>query len=82
MYILFSDRLKKFYTGQCEDLHHRLEQHNNGETQSIKRGIPWRVVWKRECSTRSEAMILEKRIKSRGAGRFLTDQLPGFNTGA
>jgi putative endonuclease len=72
-YILYSDSSGKYYTGHCADLTTRLMEHNAGETSSIKQGIPWRVVWIKECTTRSEAMGLEKKIKSRGAKRFLQD---------
>jgi len=70
---LFSDRLAKYYTGQCEDLDERMLRHNSGETKSIRNGVPSRVVWKKLCGSRGEAMLLEKKIKARGAGRHLAD---------
>ena len=73
VYILFSDTCKKFYTGQSENFVNRLEEHNNGETKSIKMCIPWKLVWSKEVATRAEAMRLERKIKSRGAARFLRD---------
>jgi putative endonuclease len=73
VYILFSESTKKYYTGQTQNLENRLIEHNGGETSSIKSGIPWMVVWSKACVTRSEAMKLEKKIKSRGAVRFLRD---------
>jgi putative endonuclease len=73
VYILFSGKTEKFYTGQTQDITNRLEEHNNGETTSLKTGIPWKLVWSYECSSRSEAMKLESKIKKRGAKRFLGD---------
>jgi len=73
VYILFSDTCKKFYTGQSENFVNRLEEHNNGETKSIKMCIPWKLVWSKQVATRAEAMMLERKIKSRGAARFLRD---------
>ena len=73
VYILFSPSTGKFYTGQTQDIENRIIEHNSGETKSIKAGIPWRMVWKQEVATRAEAMALEKKIKARGASRFLTD---------
>ena len=73
VYILFSDTCKKFYTGQSDNFVNRLVEHNNGETKSIKMCIPWKLVWSKEVATRAEAMMLEKKIKSRGAARFLKD---------
>ena len=73
VYILFSDTCKKFYTGQSDNFANRLDEHNNGETKSIKMCIPWKLVWSKEVATRAEAMMLERKIKSRGAARFLKD---------
>ena len=74
VYILYSDYCKKFYTGHTDNFANRFVEHNNGETKSIKRCIPWRLIWSKELTTRSEAMQLEKKIKARGAARFLNDQ--------
>jgi putative endonuclease len=71
VYILFSDSAKKYYTGQTQDLLNRLNEHNSGETTSLKNGIPWRVVWQVSVDSRAEAMALETKIKKRGAARFL-----------
>ena len=79
VYIVYSDRCKKFYTGHTADFTNRLIEHNNGETKSIKICVPWKLVWSKEIATRSEAMVLEKKIKSRGASRFLKDLVPDKN---
>ena len=73
VYILFSDSCKKFYTGQTADFENRLAEHNRGETKSIKSCLPWRPIWTITLDTRSEAVVLETKIKSRGAARFLAD---------
>jgi putative endonuclease len=74
-YILYSETLKKCYTGQTEDLNRRIEEHNTGMTAFMKRGIPWTIFYSQKFSTRSEALILEKKIKKRGAKRFLEDNV-------
>ena len=73
VYILYSDTCKKFYTGHTDNFANRFVEHNNGETRSIKTCIPWRMIWSGKVATRSEAMMLEKKIKSRGAARFLKE---------
>jgi len=40
---------------------------------STKGGSPWELVLQIEVSNRSEALILEKSIKKRGAKRYLDD---------
>jgi putative endonuclease len=73
VYILFSESCKKFYTGQTHDFENRIVEHNNGETSSIKSCAPWKMVWIKKVGTRSEAVELERKIKSRGAARFFSD---------
>ena len=73
VYILFSSSSDKFYTGHTQDLTNRLTEHNSGETKSIRRCTDWIVVWQQEYASRSEAMIMENKIKKRGARRFLQD---------
>ncbi len=33
-----------FYKGHCEDLQKRLQQHNAGQTQSIKSKVPFELI--------------------------------------
>jgi len=73
-YILYSNRIDRYYTGHTENLDRRLEEHNRGKTKVIARGIPWIVIYNKEFDTRSEAMRHEKFIKKRGAKRFLNDK--------
>jgi putative endonuclease len=56
VYILYSSSILKYYTGQTQDLENRMLEHNSGETTSIKNGIPWVIVWRKEVETRREAM--------------------------
>ena len=39
---------------------------------STRNGIPWIRVWLSEPLSKAEALLLEKKIKKRGAGRFIT----------
>lgn len=74
VYILYSESKGKYYTGYSEDTKKRLIQHNSGETKSTKSGIPWIQVWQSLATTKTEALRLERRIKKRGAKRFLEDE--------
>jgi putative endonuclease len=69
-YILQSKKTKRYYIGSTDDLENRLGEHNSGETVSIRRGIPWKIVHIEQFKTRSEAIRKEKQIKARGAGRY------------
>jgi putative endonuclease len=72
-YILFSNCKNKFYIGSTNDIQRRLVEHNSGQTQSTKFGIPWNLVFSKEFSSKSEAIRLEIKIKKKGAKRFLDD---------
>ena len=73
VYIIYSKKLHEFYCGQSNNINSRLNQHNNGDTLSNKHGMPWTLVGYLKVSTRSEAMILERKIKKRGIKRWLDE---------
>jgi putative endonuclease len=76
VYILRSEKDNKFYTGITHNLIRRLKQHNIGHKatiSTINRG-PFSLIFAQECSSREEAIILEKILKS-GYGREIRDQL-------
>jgi putative endonuclease len=73
VYILYSRSKQKYYVGQTQNADARLERHNRGVVLSTKSGVPWEQVWLKEMNNRSEAILLEKKIKGRGAKRFLEE---------
>lgn len=64
VYILQSVVNDSFYKGSTGNLKNRLEDHNNSKEKSTARYVPWNLVWYAEKSTRSEAVILEKKLKN------------------
>jgi putative endonuclease len=64
VYILQSTVNKKFYKGQTDDLERRLKEHNNMEEKSTAPYAPWIVLWSIRVSSRSEALILERKLKN------------------
>jgi putative endonuclease len=52
-YIIQSKIDGSFYKGYCEDLQKRLQQHNSGQTQSIKNKIPFELIYSEEFKTRA-----------------------------
>ncbi len=73
VYILYSEKSSRYYVGQTADIDERLKRHNSGRVNSTKSGYPWKIVLQIEVINRSEAMILEKKIKKRGAKRYIDD---------
>jgi putative endonuclease len=81
VYILQSQSTGRYYCGQTRDLSARLAQHNdpnNDLAKTTKRFKgPWNLIWSRQVENGSEATSLERKIKKRGIGRFLTDEKGG-----
>jgi putative endonuclease len=73
VYILYSESLAKHYVG-CSKFHSkRLRQHLRGQSHWTKQAKDWKEVFCQTTTSRSEAFGLERKIKKRGAERFLTD---------
>lgn len=65
-YVIRSLHFDFLYKGHCKDLDVRLNQHNSGMTKSIRRYIPFQLVYFESFQT------LEEAIK----GKSTSNQLP------
>ncbi len=63
-YILISEVDGSLYIGQSQDAEKRLSRHNAGRNRSTSAKRPWKLLFAKSCSSRSEAMKLEKYLKS------------------
>ena len=72
-YILYSETLKKFYTGQTESLERRLLEHNHGKTEFMKTGIPWIIVFSKSFQSRGEA-------NAKGSAMGKCEEIRNINT--
>jgi putative endonuclease len=64
LYILKSEVFDSSYVGHTSDLAKRILEHNSGKSLSTRGKRPWRIVYKEEYSTRSEAILRERYFKS------------------
>ncbi|GAB4219434.1 MAG: GIY-YIG nuclease family protein [Candidatus Microgenomates bacterium] len=64
VYVLKSIKNGKFYVGCTNNIFRRLEEHNKGLSKYTKNFVPWKLVYKEEYLTLSEARNREKQIKS------------------
>jgi putative endonuclease len=64
VYVLQSQKDKKFYIGQTRYLSDRLEKHSAGRVPATKRRIPMSLVYSEELQSRSEAVQRERFLKS------------------
>jgi len=79
VYIIQSQSTDRYYCGHSDNVDRRISQHNDPHyqltrTTKIWKG-PWRIIWTQECASKSEAAVLERKIKKRGIGRYLLAQL-------
>ena len=63
-YILQSEKDGSYYIGSSDDLNKRLIRHNRGYSRYTKNRRPFKVVYKEEYNTRSEAKKREYYLKS------------------
>jgi putative endonuclease len=70
VYILYSSQFDKFYVGQTNDPDDRLKRHNSGQEEATRPYLPWEMLLRIEKDTRSEAMILEKKLKNLSKDRL------------
>ena len=73
VYILYSCKRSRYYVGQTTDIVERLTRHNTGRVSSTKGGAPWELILQIPVTNRSEAIALERKIKKRGAKRYIED---------
>ena len=63
------------YKGHTEDLDKRIEQHNNGSTQTTRNKGVWKVVYSENFDRREDAIKREKYFKTAAGRRFLKTKL-------
>ena len=63
VYILWSEKLQKFYIGSTQDLQARVAYHNSGNVTFTSTGIPWVIVYSEALNSRQEAILRERQIK-------------------
>jgi putative endonuclease len=73
VYVLKSEKDGIRYIGSGEDSGERLRRHNKGDYQFTKGHRPWKLIYKEQYNSRSEAMKRERFLKS-GQGRKWLDE--------
>lgn len=70
-YILFSEKLNKYYVGSTSDIERRLAEHNRGKEKFTKTGIPWTLVYTEPFIELTEARRREGFIKKMKSRKFI-----------
>jgi putative endonuclease len=68
VYILYSEKFNKHYTGYTSDIELRIKSHNEFGKDWTAWYRPWKLIYTKEFNSKNEAMAYEKWVKT-GAGR-------------
>jgi putative endonuclease len=75
VYIIYSKSLGKFYTGFTSiDINERIRRHKSNHSGYTGKANDWKIIWIETTNSKSYAQKLEKRIKARGAKRYIESQ--------
>ena len=79
VYVIYSEKFKKRYTGYCNDIDKRLDWHNElSEKSWTKKYRPWILIYFESFQMKTDAIKREKYLKT-GVGRdFLKNKLPDY----
>jgi len=80
VYVLQSEKDKKFYTGYTHDVSSRLKQHNGGEVESTKNRRPLKLIYWEGCLNQKDALYREKYLKTAWGKRYLKTRLKNYLT--
>ena len=72
VYIIYAEQYNRFYIGQTEDIEQRIDRHNRGYEKATSPFIPWEIKCVIEKPSRSEAMLLERKLKNLNRQKLLS----------
>ena len=75
VYILFSEKLNRYYIGSTDDVCIRMEEHNNqlNKKSFTYRGIPWILVFLINNLKSKQAFEIEKHIKAMKSKKYIAN---------
>ncbi|OYU55766.1 MAG: excinuclease ABC subunit C [Chitinophagaceae bacterium BSSC1] len=71
VYILYSEKNKKYYVGSCQNIEERLNRHNTGRNKSTHSGMPWKLMYQEHFDTRANAVTRENVIKKMKSKKYI-----------
>ncbi len=77
IYILRSQKTRKYYIGCTNNLKKRVKQHNQGQNISTMRDQPWQLIRYKTSNSQEEAYKCEKLIKSYKGGNAFKKIISG-----
>ena len=76
VYILYSQKLNRYYIGYTSDFDMRLEFHKNANTRKFTyNATDWILFLKIDCTTKNQALSIEKHIKNMKSKTYIQNLL-------
>ena len=71
VYILFSQKLNRYYIGYTSELSKRLQEHNSGKSSFTSKADDWNILYTEEFDARGEAHKRELEIKNKKSRKYI-----------
>lgn len=71
IYILFSEKVNRYYVGESEDPNKRLESHLSGISKYTSIADGWKIVYTESFTKRTEAIKRENQIKKKKSRKYI-----------
>jgi len=71
LYIIYSQKLDRFYTGYTTDLDKRLQEHNSGMSSFTAKASDWIIRYQQAFELREQAQKREREIKRKKSRRYI-----------
>ena len=71
VYIIFSQKLNRYYVGYTSDLGKRIIEHNSGISTFTSKAIDWQIMVTEEFESREGAHKREMEIKKKKSRKYI-----------
>ncbi len=77
VYIIQSDKTNRFYVGYTSNLETRIIYHNSGSNRSTRNKGIWKLVYREEFKSKTEAIKRENFLKRQKNSQFYNRLIAG-----
>jgi putative endonuclease len=78
VYVLQSEKDRKYYIGLASDIKKRSEEHNNGEVSTTKNRRPLKLIYWEGCLNQQDVASREKYLKTTWGKRYIKKRLQNY----
>jgi len=71
IYIIYSEKVDKYYVGQTENIEERMMSHNSGISKCTSISNDWKLMYSELFDKRDEAIRREKEIKKKKSRKYI-----------